>query len=629
MLIFFVFFLLFLFLGGRLGYLFLGGLAKRKLISLEERVVLGLILGITLLSLFIFLVAHILPIKGAVPVSLAIVTGVLLITSPPEFPRVKRFARIIKAPGPFAVSLLIWTLIFFLLLQKTHLNPSGDSFTGSPSTYGDLPFHLSVITNFAYGENFPPVNPIASSYRLSYHFLADFISSIFVAVSNELRFSLVFPSVVLGVLTVSSLFLLTKRIAKSTSAALLSPLIFLLNGGIGFLKLFIASEEPISRYAHVPELGVEYPNILAEILMAERALLLGIPIFVSVILLIYIWFKTKKTLPLVYAGLFAGLLPYANVYGFLVVGIISVFFFTSSVKTFGLSFQKNPWYLFATLTLVVSLPLFIWVAPQVFTHGSFLRLSFMGWPPLENIWLKLGFWFTNFGLLPILAVISLVKKTYTTPAAKKFLGAIFLLIFLAHVVIFQPYVWDNNRFILYPLIAGSVLSAMVISKVLSKGFYLKILGIVLLVLSILQGLLVVANDPRIEYGLYSQSDFSLADFLKKNTFPHGIFLTGRAHNNPVVSLAGRRVVLGYGGYLWTHGIKDSEEILRDIRAIYGGEESIDKLVEKHRIAYIVVSPLEKIEFPYIKEEVLSSNFSLIYDERGIKIFDTRMNNNEK
>ena len=48
----------------------------------------------------------------------------------------------------------MWLIFRRALLEK----PDG-IYTGVLNNYGDLPFHLSVITRFAFGQNFPPEDP--------------------------------------------------------------------------------------------------------------------------------------------------------------------------------------------------------------------------------------------------------------------------------------------------------------------------------------------------------------------------------------------------------------------------------------------------------------------------------------
>src|SRR5947209_10136076 len=62
-----------------------------------------------------------------------------------------------------AVVIGMWLIFQRALLE----NPDG-IYTGVLNNYGDLPFHLSVITRFAYGQNFPPEDPTFAGVRFTY-----------------------------------------------------------------------------------------------------------------------------------------------------------------------------------------------------------------------------------------------------------------------------------------------------------------------------------------------------------------------------------------------------------------------------------------------------------------------------
>ncbi len=69
------------------------------------------------------------------------------------------------------------------------MSPEG-IFTGVLNNFGDLPFHLSVITSFAFGNNYPPEDPTYAGVRFTYPFLTDFVSAIFVRCGADLRQSM-------------------------------------------------------------------------------------------------------------------------------------------------------------------------------------------------------------------------------------------------------------------------------------------------------------------------------------------------------------------------------------------------------------------------------------------------------
>ena len=141
-------------------------------------------------------------------------------------------------------------------------------------------------------------------------------------------------------------------------------------------------------------------------------------------------------------------------------------------------------------------------------------------------------------------------------------------------------------------------------------------------ISIAGGILVSINDPQMSYPLFTKIDLERADKIRKTTDSGGIFLTARNHNNIISSLSGRKLFLGFGGYLWTHGIQNTAEKEADIVSIYSGSSDIDFLIRKNNIRYIVLSPWEYNEYKYVDTRKLESLYVNIYDDGNYKILDT-------
>src|SRR5215475_9588480 len=53
-----------------------------------------------------------------------------------------------------------WTALLAWLFSRVVMFYPDGMRTAPANNYGDLPFHFSAITSFAYGENLPPQNPI-------------------------------------------------------------------------------------------------------------------------------------------------------------------------------------------------------------------------------------------------------------------------------------------------------------------------------------------------------------------------------------------------------------------------------------------------------------------------------------
>jgi len=129
--------------------------------------------------------------------------------------------------------ILMWLVFDRALLEK----PDG-IYTGVLNNYGDLPFHLSVITRFAFGQNYPPEDPTFAGARFTYPFLTDFVSAIFVRVGATLRQSLFIENWLIGVALVGVLHRFSLQLLRNRVAAILVPVLVILNGGFGWWMLF-------------------------------------------------------------------------------------------------------------------------------------------------------------------------------------------------------------------------------------------------------------------------------------------------------------------------------------------------------------------------------------------------------
>jgi len=112
------------------------------------------------------------------------------------------------------VAISMWLSFSRALLEK----PDG-IYTGVLNNYGDLPFHISVITRFAFRQNFPPEDPTLAGVRFTYPFLTDFISAMFVRAGASLRNSLFIENYIIGVALVGVLHRFGQQLLRNRTAA--------------------------------------------------------------------------------------------------------------------------------------------------------------------------------------------------------------------------------------------------------------------------------------------------------------------------------------------------------------------------------------------------------------------------
>ena len=189
-----------------------------------------------------------------------------------------------------AVAISMW-----LIFQRALLEQTDGMYTGVLNNYGDLPFHISVITRFAYGQNFPPEDPTFAGVRFTYPFITDFISAIFVRAGASLRHAMFLENYIIAVALVGVLHRFGQRLVRNRTAAIITPLLILLNGGFGWALLWddvkkieggvfqVLRHIPHS-YTILPEIekAWRWGNSITSLLVTQRGFLLGIPLAVIV-----------------------------------------------------------------------------------------------------------------------------------------------------------------------------------------------------------------------------------------------------------------------------------------------------------------------------------------------------------
>ena len=205
--------------------------------------------------------------------------------------------RAVSDPGriPFGyvafylfVAIVLWTAF-----QRGMIESPEGIYTGLLNNYGDLPFHLSVITSFAFGNNFQPEDPTYAFVFFTYPFLTDFVSAIFVRSGADLNQSMFIENFVVALAFVGLLHRWALVMLRDRLAAVLTPLLVLLNGGLGWILLwdkipsqfeslmgFLKSLPP--SFTIIPETPWRWGNAISTLLIPQRGFLLGLPLAVIV-----------------------------------------------------------------------------------------------------------------------------------------------------------------------------------------------------------------------------------------------------------------------------------------------------------------------------------------------------------
>ena len=530
------------------------------------------------------------------------------------------------------LSFLIFGFLFWHFAKEMLIVEKDGLYVGQVNLYGDLVLHLSFINKFLESSKILPDSPIFAQSKINYPIFADFTTAQ-IAKLTSVDFALFITTFLTGLLVIYVARIFILNFIKSEKVVFLTLLIFFLNGGFGFIYFFqdyANSQKSITdflfsmpnEYTDIKEKGYWWINSFLAYFLPQRGFLFAFPITLTILALLYTGFKKNKSYLIIIAGLLSGVLPLVHAHSLFLIFLVSLIYFPLSVM-----FSKEPerkniiisWAIFAALTALLSIPI-IKTISQDTNPLHFIRLD-PGWTSKENIIL---FWGKNLGIFAPILTVALVwvyknnKKLFSLYLP---FAAIFI---ISNIFVFQPWEFDNSKLLIYWYFASSIIVAYFMYEFFfSEGLVHKTLGVVLIFFMVFASFLDIFRTftPVTSYQIFSKEDIAIANSVKFLTNKNGTFVTAPIHNHPIPALSGRSTLVGYHGWLWTHGI-DYTNRAQDVKKIYAGE-NFENLISKYRISYVTVGPHETNDFTINQKNlanypriILSQNWSL-YDVSNI------------
>jgi hypothetical protein len=390
-------------------------------------------------------------------------------------------------------------------------------------------------------------------------------------------------------------------------------------------------------YAHVPDLNLRFSNLICDALLPQRGMLAGMSVvLVALLLLQGAWesreergsglagMLTGATGRLLAVALLLGALPFVHVHSFLVLAGLLVWLAVARLLAAarggdaprpgatawerGVELVRRalagewPWLVAPLIGLALAAPQLAWQLAHA-GGASFSRWR-LGWmaEPGED---PFAFWLRNLGALAPLLVLAPWLLRRWRGFWLQVSAALLALFAIANVYQFQPHAYDNLKLLFYTYLALCWVAARTLGAAWERGGWRRPLAASCLLLATASGTLSVWREATLHepagaplaggWPFLDAEEVALAMELRRTTPPDARFLTADRHNHPVPVLAGRPIVLGYRGWLWTHGA-DAGRHLRDVRAIYAGEDDARELLARYEVAYVVVGPHERRAF---------------------------------
>lgn len=350
--------------------------------------------------------------------------------------------------------------------------------------------------------------------------------------------------------------------------------------------------------------GIDWVNPIVSMMLPQRAFLLGFPLLLFILRRIYTKIHHQSSTADWSSGIDLGLLSFllllTHSHSFFALGVLS------TVWTMVFWRRWKLWLSFALSTGLLVVPWYFAVMSS--DVGGALAFTWnIGWmspnPFQWHTWL--WFWLVNWGwFLPATVVALGVLVTQKMWSDLRWYSAFVFLFLFANVVNTQRWEWDNTKLFVTVLIGFVPLILQSWSRVwnlIHKKWGRLVLGLVLMILVLAQilpgfiDLLQLSQPKRVRWEIASPRDMAFAKKVEAVVPATSPVLTGDLHNQPTSMLAGRTLILGFQGWVWSYGF-NYHQTAEDVKQAYGDVYELGRVLNKYGARYVVVGPHEHWQF---------------------------------
>jgi hypothetical protein len=232
------------------------------------------------------------------------------------------------------------------------------------------------------------------------------------------------------------------------------------------------------------------------------------------------------------------------------------------------------------------------------------------WIGRDFVW----FWIKNTSVFIPLLVAGHIVRGWIPTAFAKWFAPMWLWFLVPNVFVLQPWDWDNTKFFIFWALLGSIVVGGVVARMFQRGPGMAVAASALLVLLGLSGALDLARASDYSVSSVQFTDaggLHVAEWARLHTSPTAVFAVADEHNSPIPTLAGRRVLIGYPGWLWTYGMPDFVAKGADLKRILNGDPLAPDLVRKYGVDYVMIGP----------QEIPGGASRAFWDEHGKLLYD--------
>lgn len=497
-----------------------------------------------------------------------------------------------------------WGAYFMYLWPKMLFWTDSGVSAGWIGIYGDWAAHFAYAAPFAYRPvtEWLSAHPLYYARKFTYPFTADALSGLLIRFNLDPVASFIIPSLLLSLLLLVALYVFFYDYLKSARQSLAAITIFFAGGGLGFwwfIQDLIKSptlatlDFPPREYTHLQDVGMEWINVIVGQFLTQRALLLGVPLTLLMLIIIRRWwhadFKNASYLKVCALGLVSSLMLTIHIHSYMVFAIICAVFLATDL--FSKRVQWRQWLVFGVSAAIPSL--LIYNALYGGQLDSHFFSYYPGWLANKQAhdmnWL--AFWLINWGLFLPLSLFTIWKTKYYKDPVIIGAGIVFI---LTNLMLFQPFPWDNTKLLTWVYIIFSIPISQWLGSLWQRQLGHRIAVVCLIVVLTASGFIDlwrVTRTDRLENQLWSNEDFAIAAQFRDISRPTDRVLASDQHNHWVSTQTGRQVLLGFRGWMWTYGINYST-VERDMRTMFAGGPEAERLFEQYDLSFVVIGGSE-------------------------------------
>jgi hypothetical protein len=497
----------------------------------------------------------------------------------------------------------------------------------SPNNLGDICLHLTHINFLATNPPYWPDNPIYAFDKLRYPIGIDIFNSELKLIGISPNLGVVLVAFLGSLLTLRALFLFGGPFATAA---------FLFNGGLAGFLFFESWPWHLEDY----QADIAWKSIPLALFVTQRGLLYAIP---AGLILITHWRRTMDSqtdrphLPFWGEWLLYCTMPLFHLHTFIFLSFLLLWWFL---------FGNPNWrgHLIRLVAFSVIPATFFVYGVTGFGKTNALALE-PGWTAIaeaQEHWHRLWWfrqlphglqvptvWFLNFGFVLPLTIALLIYLCFprgidvwrTRFRMRQILLPALAMFILCAFVRFAPWDWDNTKLFFW---AYMLMMVAIWEMFLSRWHLLIRLPVLFLlffsgIVSLIGGL---APDEENGYAIGNQAEWTQVDDALKGFSPEAVFAAYPTYNHPAL-VTGHRVVLGFPGHLWSHGLEYRSEaaLLDKVMAAAPGWE---QLCPKLSIDYLFWGRFEQEHYPTSAHSwdsypvVAQGEWGKVYDLRALK-----------